>query len=136
MTRLSANALIDHGKNSIFGMVRWTLGLGPAIKESFLNWREQVEAERLEMEEEEDLISEPIIVTPSQPIIVQPLKKNIKTEPVDEEEEDEEYEYEEEEEDEEEFYVDEEELLADEERRGVPNPVAFIAGRPSGAGRC
>ncbi len=37
MTRLSANALIDHVKNFIFGMIRWTLGLGPALKESYLN---------------------------------------------------------------------------------------------------
>jgi S-DNA-T family DNA segregation ATPase FtsK/SpoIIIE len=129
MTRLSANALIDHVKNAIFGMIRWTLGLGPAIKESFLNWREQVEADRLEMEEEEELISEPIIVTPSQPIIVQPLKKNIKTEPVDEDEE--EYEYEEdEEEDEEEFYVDDEELLADEEEGEYQIPSLSLLDDP------
>ncbi len=110
MTRLSANALIDSAKNLIFGMISRTLALGPAIKESFLDWREQVEADRLEMEEleEEELISEPIIVTPSQPLIIQPMekKKKIKPEPVEEEDE---------EEDEEEFYVDDEELLADEE---------------------
>jgi len=102
MTRLSANALIDHLQSSIFGMIRWTLEAGPALKESFVNWREKVEAERLEMEQEE-LVNEPIIVTPSQPMILQPVEKNNrrKSKPVEEEE------------DKEEFYVDDEELLAD-----------------------
>jgi len=102
MTRLSANALIDHLQSAIFGMIRWTLEAGPALKESFVNWREKVEAERLEMEQEE-LVNEPIIVTPSQPMILQPVEKNNrrKSKPVEEEE------------DKEEFYVDDEELLAD-----------------------
>ena len=104
MTRLSANALIDHLQSAIFGMIRWAIEMGAALREDFVNWREQIEAERLEMEQEE-LVSEPIIVTPSQPMIIQPMEKNNrrKPEPVEEEE------------DEEEFYVDDEELLADAE---------------------
>ncbi len=124
MTRLSANALIDHMKNALFGMIHWTLEAGPAIKESYLNWREQVEADRLEMEEEE-MVSEPIIVTPAQPLIVQPVIKNKKgkPKPIEEEEEWEE-------EDEEEFYVDDEELLADDEEGEYQIPPLSLLNDP------
>lgn len=119
MTRLSANTLIDHLKDACLGLVRWVLGLGTVIKESFLDWREQVEADRLEMEEEE-LVSEPIIVTPSQPMIIQPMdkKKKRKPEPVEEEE------------GEEEFYVDDEELLADEEEGEYQIPPLSLLDDP------
>jgi S-DNA-T family DNA segregation ATPase FtsK/SpoIIIE len=118
MTRLSANILIDHLKNAIFSMVHRVFALGPALKESYANWREQVEADRLEMEEEE-LISEPIIVTPVQPMIVQPMekKKKRKPEPIEEAEE-------------EEFYVDDEELLADEEEDEYQVPPLTLLDDP------
>lgn len=124
MTRLSANALIDHLGGALFGMIRWTLETVSALKESYLEWREQVEADRLEMEEEE-YVSEPIIVTPSQPLIVQPVKKNKKAKAQLIEEE-----YEEEEEDEEDFYVDDEELLADGEEGEYQIPPLSLLDDP------
>jgi S-DNA-T family DNA segregation ATPase FtsK/SpoIIIE len=126
MTRLSANNLIDHVQSAFLRMIRWTLEAGSAVKESFANWREQMEADRLEMEEEE-LVGEPIIITQSQPMIVQPVKKNNKKKQVEEECEYEEYE---EEEDEEEFYVDDEELLADAEEGEYQIPPLSLLNDP------
>jgi DNA segregation ATPase FtsK/SpoIIIE, S-DNA-T family len=129
MTRLSANHFIDHVQSAFLGVGRWILQAGPAIKESFVDWREQREADRLEMEEEEEeFVSEPIIVTQSQPMIVQPMKKNAKKK-VEEEYEEEEYE-EYEEEDEEEFYVDDEELLADPEEGEYQIPPLSLLNDP------
>jgi len=129
MTRLSANHFIDHVQGAFLGVGRWILQAGPAIKESFANWRDQREADRLEMEEElerdEVLVSEPIIVTQSQPMIIQPMKKNNKKK-----QEEEEYEEYEEEEDEEEFYVDDEELLADPEEGEYQIPPLSLLNEP------
>jgi len=115
MTRLSANTIIDHAQNVLFKMVRWTLEVGPALKKNYIAWRDQIEAERLEMEQE-DLLSEPIIVTPVQPMIVQPLekKKKRKPEPAYEEE----------------FYVDDEELLADVEEGDYQIPPLSLLDDP------
>lgn len=117
MTRLSANHFIDHVQSAFLGIGRWILQAGPAIKESFVSWREQREADRLEMEEEE-LVSEPIIVTQSQPMIVQPVKKITKKK------------VEEEYEEEDEFYVDDEEMLADPEEGEYQIPPLSLLNDP------
>jgi DNA segregation ATPase FtsK/SpoIIIE, S-DNA-T family len=122
MTRMSANSLIDHLQNAFLAMVRWTCAAGPAIRESYVNWREKMEADRLEREEAEDLLGEPVIVTHSQPMIVQPVKKINKKK--------QEEEYEEEEEDEESFYVDDEELLADAEEGEYQIPPLSLLNDP------
>ena len=122
MTRLSANHFIDHVQSAFLGVGRWILQAGPAIKESFANWREQREADRLEMEEEQErdevLVSEPVIVNQSQPMIIQPMKKNNKKKQKKVEEEAAE------------FFVDDEELLADPEEGEYQIPPLSLLNDP------
>ena len=119
MTRLSANALIDHLGNAFFSMIRWAIGAAVALKKGFVNWREQAEVERVEIKQEE-LIGEPVIGTPSEPLIVQLTEKNNhrKPKPVVDDKDDTC------------FYVEDEELLADAEEMGYQIPPLSLLEDP------